>query len=346
MTAAPAGRPTGRVGWRPFSGDPAVASVRLRTLLPVSALRDAGWDVTVLDDGDGAEDRDCVVFQKAYQDADLALAERTKERGARVVVDLCDNHLWVPDDRPELRERADRLRRLLALADHVTVSTRSLQEALGWPGTVVPDAIEIPRGVVASRARQRLRRTTKRRGGPLRLVWFGNAGSDSPPFGLIHLGQLVPVLAEVHRDSTPLRLTVLSNDRDTFSRHVGRPGFPVRYRPWRRTTWAWHVAGHDACILPVEPNPFTMGKTANRAESALLLGVPVVAGDIPAYRALEPHLAIEDWARNLVSIDREPDVWHRRADDGTEAVAAASDPSRVAARWADVLRDVLGGVDG
>jgi hypothetical protein len=163
-----------RIGWKPFLYDPTVASVRLRSLLPCKYLESAGFHTTIVP-ADGSGSFDCVVFQKAYEHHDIALAERLAARGVRIVFDLCDNHFWNPDDDPVFAERAARLRRMIDLADAVTVSTPELVEWVApQPAAVVDDVVEVPRTGALARCARSTKRLRRRVG----LVWFGNAGSE------------------------------------------------------------------------------------------------------------------------------------------------------------------------
>src|SRR5688572_7774210 len=94
-----------RIGWIPSSPRADVASVRLRSLIPLRYLRAAGWDCELLDPADPFG-YDLVVFQKAYDEERVALAHDLRRRGIRTMFDLCDNHFYNPDDLPALAERA------------------------------------------------------------------------------------------------------------------------------------------------------------------------------------------------------------------------------------------------
>lgn len=143
-----------------------------------------------------------VIFQKAYDEESIALAESLRRRGAKTVFDLCDNHLYNPDGLPALSKRAERVRRMIRAVDAVTVSTPELGELIEGRGcAVIDDAIEVPRSnpVRAALSRVRDRLTSGLSARPLRLVWYGAAGSENPAFGLIHLPRVFSHLGGVKR---------------------------------------------------------------------------------------------------------------------------------------------------
>lgn len=330
-----------RIGFRPCSYDRRVFSPRVRAILPARHLSAAGIAASVIPE-DGRGDYDCVVFQKAYSKRDLALAERVSNGGGRVVFDLCDNRFYNPDNDPALAEGASRLERMIERSDVVSVATPDLVPLIpGRDAMVVDDAFEWPpMAGPARRWAERRRLRVRPSGSPLRLVWQGQAGTKSPPSGMSVLSRLVPALEEVHR-SSPVRLTVISNSRDAYRRNVGRPGFPASYMQWRPRTFAWNFANHDVCLLPVDPNPFTICKSDNRAVLALMLGLPVIADDIPSYRRMSPWIAIGDWAANLARMAADPRAAQDRVAEAQAALGPLIDPARVVAQWSAVIEAAM-----
>lgn len=332
---APLPSDLGTIGFRPCSYDRRVFSPRVRALLPARYLRAAGFDARVVPP-DGKGRYDCVVFQKAYDKRDLALARRVLDDGGRVVFDLCDNHFYNPSGDPALAARASRLRAMVGLADVVSASTAEIARLIdSKPTVVVDDAFEAPR-FASSAARMASRRQGRRRRGqgPLRLVWQGQSGPA--PSGMSPLARLVPLLEEIHSE-VALRLTVISNSRDAFDRYVGAARFPVRYVRWRRSTFAWRLAANDLCLLPFDLNPFTICKSNNRAVLALMLGLPVVADDIPSYRPLTDWISIGNWSESIRAYSREPERAAHRVSEAQASLRSLYTPARVVAQWSQVF---------
>ncbi len=328
-----------RVGFRPCSYDPKVFSPRVRAHLPCRYLSDAGVDARIVPvDGRGAYD--VVVFQKAYAKADLGLATRLAAGGTRVVFDLCDNHFYNPEGRPDLEERVGRLQEMIDRADVVSVSTPEMAKLIdSKPAIVVDDALELPS--CSARGRRRAD-TARRRRGPVGLVWQGQAGTRTPRSGMYSLSALVPVLDRL--DATlPLQLTVIGNSEAAFRSALAGARFAVRYVPWRASSFAARFAAHDVCLIPSDLNPFTVCKSNNRPVLSLMLGVPVVADRIPSYDDLADFIRFADWAANIGAYVADPGLAARHVADGQRHIRATYTPERVVAQWTGVLRAALVG---
>lgn len=333
--------PSPRVGFKPFAYDDSVPSVRLRTLLPVAELRRGGIDAGLVDPA-RLDTYDCVVFQKAYDDASVAQAERLADRNVPMVLDLCDNHLFDGGD-PELAARAARIRRMIEIVDLVSVSTPALADLVtAAPTCVVDDALETPHERTVTRLgvnlRRSVRRGTRRR---VRLVWFGHHGTEHPPSGMVHLGHIVPELTELNR-SVPVQLTVISNSRRRFDEWIAPAPFPTRFVEWKARTFARRFRAHDVCVIPIEANPVTIYKTNNRVRTSLVLGVPVVTSEIPSYREFAPWMLFDDWARNIEVYARDRDLVARHLAGAREHIRRTYTPDHLRDQWMGVLRRVLG----
>lgn len=337
----PSGPPPPRLHFVPVADDWDVASARLRVFLPIDCLRAAGRDAARLDLA-RVRAGDVVVFSKRYDEEALALARAARQRGATALLDLCDNHFWVPDDAPHLQARADALRRMVDAVDGVSLSTEALQEVVarerpGLPTAVIDDALDpmVPSWPVRLRqwARRKERRRLRIRGDGWRLCWFGHHGEAAPPFGLVDLAPLLPLLAELH-EKTPLQLTVITGSEAAFDERIGAVArVPVRFKPWRRETLRRLLAQHDACLLPVRDNPFTRCKSANRLLLALHAGVPVVADPLRAYRPFAEFARLDGFATALGELARDRDASRARTEAGRRHVRSTFTPARVVAQW-------------
>jgi len=331
------------VAWIPTSRDFRIGSARLRAVLPCRYLSKAGWNCELFDLRRSRE-YDLVVFQKAYDDDAIELARRLQRRGTLTVLDLCDNHLYNPDGLPWLTERAERLKRMIDLVDAVTVSTEALADFIpDRDATVIREALDEMAPKPVPVALWRLRQLYAPR--PFRLVWYGNAGLESPPFGLVHLPKVLPVLEELHR-RRPLELTVISNSRDAFERAVAGACFPTGYHEWRSENFASLFVRHDVCIIPVEPNPFTICKTANRVALALKLGVPVVADPIPSFEEFADFMLLGNWPESLDRYAGDPQLRTAHVRSGRRYVEATCSKGRVIAEWSALFERLLWEADG
>jgi hypothetical protein len=330
-----------RVGFRPCSYEPKVFSPRIRALLPAQYLSKTGVQATVIPPG-GEGEYDCAVFQKAYAKRDLALAEALKARGARLIFDLCDNHFYNPTGDPAVAEKVDRLKRMLDLVDAVTVSSPEIAKLItSKPTFQCDDALELlPFTQLAERLGWPTRRLRRRLNRPVRLVWHGQSGTEHLNSGVAPVGLLLPELEELHR-RLPLSLTIVSNSAKAFRRHIAGARFHTRFVTWRAQTFAPVFAQHDICILPIEKNEFTICKTNNRAMTSLLLGVPVVAEEIPSYREFAQWMRFGDWSRSITEYAERPDVAAAHVRAVQAHIARTYTEQRVIDQWSTALEAVL-----
>ena len=136
-------RPAPAIAWKPFFDDINVASARLRAFVPCRYMKEAGWRCELFDPKN-VDAYELVIFQKAYDEESIALAASLQARQVKTVFDLCDNHFYNPGDLPELRERAERLRRMISAVDAVSVSTPELAKLIDGRCVVIDNAIEVP----------------------------------------------------------------------------------------------------------------------------------------------------------------------------------------------------------
>jgi glycosyltransferase involved in cell wall biosynthesis len=283
---------------------------------------------------------DVVVFQKKYSSEELKLAESLRDRGTVTVFDLCDDHFYNPDNLPKLAARADRLHAMIDLVDAVSVSTEPLRQLVtGKETAVIDDAFD---EVAAHRAAVWRRRLTRgmARGDELRLVWYGNAGLESPSSGLRHVRKVVPVLNDLGRHRR-LRLTIISNSRETYEQVLGDARFPTEYHEWEKATFPALFTKQDVCIIPIEENPFTIAKTANRVALALRLGVPVVADSIPSYEDFAPFVLFGNWTENIERYAADPALRRRHVRAGRAYVDAKYTKERVVDQWSSLFERLL-----
>lgn len=333
------------VYWHADSFDPALASIRLRLLQPMDALRARGFDVRPLT-GD-PPDSGLIIFSKSESPEALSIAEEAAARGQPLIYDICDNVFEKPsrDERDEASKQ--RVRRLLELATIVTCSTQPLAELLGQEAPVIAtkteivvDALEDTKTGLASASLMervrlwRLRRFLKRNAGALHLIWFGKCKNGYA--GIEHLEPAVRMVESLHL-ARPATLTVISNRRKIYRRCSSAWRIPKFYLPWSLATFGAALRLHDVAIIPVGRNSYTVGKSINRPATALMAGLGVIADPIPAYEELSPFIYLGDWERGLT-------VYARTVPDGDDRVAAAQSYLRgrygawvVADRWAELI---------
>lgn len=335
--------PAPAIAWKPFVDDTNVASARLRAFAPCRYLKEAGWPCEIFDPKN-LDAYELVIFQKAYDEESIALAETLRARGVKTVFDLCDNHFYNPEDLAPLRERAGRVRRMIKAVDAVTVSTPELGKLIEGGGCrVIDDAIELPRINRARSAFSSVRDRFKMISSPrrLRLVWYGGYGSEHPPAGLIDLPRVFLNL-EAFNAQRPVELTVISNSEEMFRKYVANVSFPTKYHEWRLDTFAEIFRQQDVCIIPLALNPFTACKTNNRLVLSLLMGVPVIADPIPSYEEFRDFVLFGDWPNSLRTYASDPELRRQQVRAGQRYIRSKYTKERVISQWSALFDQVLG----
>lgn len=299
-----------KVAFKPFGGRK-TASTRLRVILPIKYINKRRQGITCeVFDWKNVDQYSLVIFQKAYAAEDLALASHLKTRNVRVAFDLCDNHFFNPMHSKELEERADRLKRMIALADAITVSNKGLGELTNRQYTLIDDMVEVSiHTLLAEKVFGPICNLKKRK--RLRLVWFGSAGSEVPRFGMIDIQRIIPELNELN-NHLKIELTVISNSKEKYNQYLSGARFPTTYYEWNRITFPYIMQLHDITVIPIDLNPFTAYKTNNRPVLSLLLGLPVVADKIPSYEVLSEFLRFDNWKESIYTYWK--DATLRRSD--------------------------------
>ncbi len=312
------------------------ASARTRALDLVAPLRARGIAVTVLpwSDRDAASSADVVVLARKLP-AEGPLAEL--RRAARALVFDVDDAVDVrPFDvaaRGRSWSRPRRFADVLRAADLVVAGSghlRDLARARGHERVrVLPPAVAIPPTVSLERSTG-----DGLEGPPVVLVWTGARST------LGYLVRLAPALGELARRRPRVRLEVVAD--------VEPPplGLPLRFVPWSLEAEAATLAGADVGLMPLEQDPWSLGKCGHKLALYQAQGLASVSsrfgGGAEVLDAPETGLLADDegeWLRALERLVSEPG--QRRAM-GVRARAHAAATLSLdvrAAAWASVLRE-------
>ena len=307
---------------------------------------------------------DAVVFVKTFAERDLELAREAAGARVHVLLDVCDNVFA----EGYTAHSAQNLERMAALASAIVTTGPALADVLraqlGRPVHVVPDPVETPGDVrYAERLlrRERVARARRERpqdlplaaAGVLRqalrvrkpappldelpqVLWFGNAGSLQPRFGIANLADIGPELEQAAAE-TPFRLVVVTGDEDAYRREIEPLGLPTRFARWDRRSIFDHLAESAVVVVPNSRDEFSVCKSANRLTLALSRGVPVVATRIPSLEPLSECVLFDDFRAGVSAYlrDRELAAEHlARAEPVLEREFSAE---AVAERWLSVL---------
>ncbi len=259
---------------KPYSD---LASARYRVLIPALELLKLGHEMQVFNTsamgGQIPEEVlkcDVMIFSKSFTSVNTFVAKEAKKRGARIVLDMCDNHF---DLGPEVR---DHVVELAKLSDGLVASTpamaKAIMEHVGRAATVISDPFEGARDT--ARGVQDPQK--------LNLVWFGH--SINVPSLIEQLGPL----AEVGNERK-IHLNVVTGDvqklHQVFSQ-MKAMGLPLELSvtPWSLPNTFAALQASDAVLITTAGTPaFKAVKSPNRVIEPLWAGRMVIANPLPAY---------------------------------------------------------------
>ena len=298
-----------------------------------------------------------VIYSKIYDDSSYAEAVNLQGQGIRIIFDLCDNHFYNPRDLKYWKKAGERLRRIMALADELVVSTEALAEVIKRelpmekPITVIGDAVETEiksshmvwkQWLAFRQFASLLRKLRAGQGqGRIPLVWFGNHGSPYAEGGMLDLQRIRSLLEGINRHY-PISLTVISNSRRKYQRFIKPWRMPTYYLTWYPETFFPALRAHTIAVIPISDNPFTRCKSNNRLALALREGLAVVADSIPSYRAFAGACYLADWETGLQSYLSDPHLRRSHVDLGRSIVNDEWTENRIADKWQSFFETFLG----
>jgi hypothetical protein len=337
--------------WWPHTTDRRTASYRLRCAQIISALRaeqvDCGeWKI-------GMPAPSVLVLSKRYDAATIKTAtELRASYGTRLLLDLCDNHFYSNDTSPMWHRRADELRKAIKAVDGVVASTKALAQVIrnevpeASNISIIGDAAELPttpHDISMKRfiAEWQLRRlesflTTRIPEKNRRLIWFGNHGSGYADGGMADLRSVERLIHEFS-STTPLHLTIISNNRDTYRRLTEDWKISSTYLPWRAQNFSRILKLHGTCIIPIRSNPFTICKTNNRVATALLHGLSVISDSIPSYQEFDKYITLDDWPTGLQNSTTSQSTLDSRIVAGANFVIRNYGIQQIKSQWHETL---------
>jgi glycosyltransferase involved in cell wall biosynthesis len=168
------------------------------------------------------------------------------------------------------------------------------------------------------------------------VLWFGNAGSVVPRFGIVNLADVGAELEAAARE-VPFRLLVVTSDRSAYAEHIEPLVLETAFAPWDRLTIFRYLRESDVVILPNSRDEFSICKSANRATLAFSQGVPVVATRIPSLDPLAGAILFDDLGGGVLAYLRDRELASDHVRRASEVIAREFAAPVVADRWREVL---------
>ncbi|WP_311269769.1 hypothetical protein [Sphingobium sp. WCS2017Hpa-17] len=326
------------------------ASIRLRVLEPMAAMRDAGIDIRRYPKIKGPAGYDAIIISKAFGRGAVKAVSAAQKAGCGLIFDICDNRFANNRSKGSPRHGI-RTSQLLSQADLVTVPTQTMGALLSSSTPeirdrirVVPDMLEDISSLstlsLSLRERLRLRRLRRflaNHAGALHVVWFGNNMA-----GMSGVGQLDEAVAHLRTfaGQHPVTLTIISNKPAIYREAAPHWGLPSVFMPWSLVSFPIALQEHRVAIIPVSRNDYTAGKSINRPATAIMAGLGVIADSIESYEELRPFIVLDDWQGGLSRYAFDWEGEQNRLSEARAHLDRHYGRQRVAERWEEVLNEL------
>lgn len=313
-------------------------SSRLRGLSHVPALRDAGFDVDVIDVPRSPLARSArfaalprydaaVIQKKLLQRWDVWLVAR---KARALVYDFDDAVTVGPQGVAEDSRRAALLAETLTRCDAVIAGNEELARyATGHPNVrVIPTGLEP--------AAYRVKSATGADGRAARVVvgWIGTRGN------LRYLDELAPVFESLANRGLQMTLRVIADAAP------GPSAIPVEYVPWRLDREAEDLAGFDIGVMPLDDTAWSRGKCGFKLLQYMAAGLPAIASPVGMNRSIIRHgengyLAgtPEEWGAALIRLIETPSLRTRLGQAARRTVETEYSLARCSDAFVAVLRE-------
>ena len=308
------------------------ASTRYRVLIPARWLGAQGYAQTIVS-GDqpeaalaAAAEADIVIFSKSNQPSNEDILAAAQRAGAKVIVDLCDDHF-------NKMAVGDHYRKMAARADALVANTREMAAAIravtNREAAIISDPYEGTRGEPAWKWQP---------GRRIEALWFGHPlNMDTME---VLLPQLVSRKAEVAlsiRICTQVKVGVEDKCRN-FNRVFGNR-VKIYFVPWSVEQVWQELKQTDLVLLPSRVGVGHKDvKSPNRLVESVWAGRFVLASPLPAYREFGEWVGLgDDFCAGLDWVLSHQSELVPRIRAAQDYVAANYSPDVIGKQWEAVI---------
>ncbi|MCV6638344.1 glycosyltransferase [Candidatus Albibeggiatoa sp. nov. NOAA] len=274
--------------------------------------------------------QDVVIFSKSNHISNEQRAIVAKQRGIKVVFDLCDNYF----DSKEQQDYAQHCQSMIALADTVTVNTPELASVIekytGKKTIVIPDPYEYPQQPAYFQS------AAKR----LNLLWFGNYKNIDTLQSFIP--KLTPLSAEI-----PITLHIVTKPNRGIEGACERfntqsDNYQLTFSPWSLEATQQAMQQADIVIIPSLNSDVKTVKSPNRLIESVRSGRFVVAHPLPAYQEFAKWVWVQsDLVDGIRWALQNPQQVVQNIQTAQQYVSHQYSPERAGLLWEQVVNSEL-----
>jgi len=296
-----------------------MASMRYRIMAPGIALGKRGHEVKIVDklSGYGEPIPDWLIFSKHFNKArDLDMAYRSKDRGQKIVFDICDNHF-------QNQSHGRYYGTMTELADVVTCNTPVMKEVIKDQTKVDAIVVDDPYDLEEREAKFIPNQD------PIRILWYGH---------FTNLDTLHPLIIQLNQLTEQIELVVISNHAAMSNNTAGN--CRISYESWSTGTMRRWLDWCNFITIPtILGDPKKMTKSHNRVTDGIRSGRFVLAHPLPSYERYRDKYAWvgEDLADGIVWADENPDLALSYIKEGQEYIRENLSPDKIAQQWEKAL---------
>lgn len=248
-----------------------LASTRLRSFLALKAAEALNWQVTFGEKIQGYPDV-VIVGKIGANQIDIRCPQWIKQiscvkKHARIFLDYTDHHLGTPSSMTAFYKAA------INMSDACIVPSEGMAKMLMqfWSGPI--SLIEDPVEIECSPPKDSYKN-------PVTLLWFGHSSN---------IEFLIKFLRDGFCKGDHIRLIVLSNESGLYyfanSQIVSAAKIEFNLALWSLENMKEAAKVSDGCIIPSDLNDSKkIGASSNRLITALALGLPTAADQLPSYQ--------------------------------------------------------------
>jgi len=146
---------------------------------------------------------------------------------------------------------------------------------------------------------------------------------------------------EILNKSIPLQLLIVSRGYLHFRNITKNYNFPCHFRRWNVEDFHNIIASADVCVIPNSQDKFSITKSSNRAVTALMLNVPVVADHIPSLEPLHNAIKINEWQENILYYLQDKQGAKQDIKIGTEFIHNNYSEPVISNKWLNLIERVI-----